>query len=130
MPILSKEIKLLTLSLLLRTLPREQQSLLMQHFTQEVMQQLSQIEQATGEDVEKLDWTPFYQSWTELQKILNECKEEIKFQRIIQIAEEQRTKIKEYILIKLGRQKKRTPIFLSEEVKKSVDQFILSLTKM
>ena len=130
MPILSKEIKLLTLSLLLRTLPREQQSLLMQHFTQEVMQQLSQIEQATGEDVEKLDWTPFYQSWPELQKILNECKEEIKFQRIIQIAEEQRIKIKEYILIKLGRQKKRTPIFLSEEVKKSVDQFVLSLTKM
>ena len=77
---LSKDIKLLTLSLLLRTMPKTQQSLLLAHFSPEVVKRLSQIEQETGVDVGKLDWTPFYQSWPELKKILDDCKQEIKMQ--------------------------------------------------
>ena len=127
MEVLSKDRKLLTLSLLLRTMPKNEQSLLMAHFSPEVVKRLAQIEQETAVDVEKLDWTPFYQAWPELQKILNDCREEIKVQKLTQIAEEQRPKLKEYILIRLGRQKKGPPVFLSQEVMKIIDQFLQSL---
>lgn len=129
-PILSKEIKLLTLSLLLRTMPKTQQSLIIQHFGQDVVKQLQEIEAQTGSDVEKLDWTPFYQTWPELQKILNDCKEEIKAQKIIQFAEKQRPQLREYILMKLGKQKKGTPVFLSPEITRIVDQYITSLGRV
>ena len=129
-PILSKEIKLLTLSLLLRTMPKTQQSLIIQHFGQDVVKQLQEIEAQTGSDVEKLDWTPFYQTWPELQRILNDCKEEIKAQKIIQFAEQQRPQLREYILIKLGKQKKGTPVFLSPEITRIVDQYITSLGRV
>ncbi|MBI3590607.1 MAG: hypothetical protein HY094_04425 [Candidatus Melainabacteria bacterium] len=130
MATLSKDIKLLTLSLILRTMPRDQQSLLMAHFSPEVAKVLAQIEQETKVDVEKLDWTPFYQSWPELQKILNDCKREIKSQKVSRIADEQRAKLKEYILIKLGIQKKGPPVFLSQEVTKIVDKFLTDMEKM
>lgn len=129
-PILSKEIKLLTLSLLLRTMPKNEQSLIMQHFAPDVVKHLEQIEASTGSDVEKLDWTPFYQTWPELQKILNDCKEEIKAQRIVQFAEEQRPRLKDYILMKLGKQRKGAPVFLSPEVTKTVDQYMANLGRL
>ena len=129
-PILSKEIKLLTLSLLLRTMPKTQQSLIIQHFGQDVVKQLQEIEAQTGSDVEKLDWTPFYQTWPELQRILNDCKEEIKAQKMIQVAEKQRPQLREYILVKLGKQKKGTPVFLSPEITRIVDQYITSLGRV
>ena len=130
MSVLSTDRKLLTLSLVLRTLPREQQSLLMAHFSPEVVKRLAQIEQATGgADVEKLDWTPFYESWPELQKIISDCKEEIKAQKIQSFADEQRAKLREYILLKLGKQKKGPPIFLSQEIIKVIDQQISNLRK-
>ncbi|MBI2996670.1 MAG: hypothetical protein HYY52_08225 [Candidatus Melainabacteria bacterium] len=121
----SKDIKLLTLSLVLRTMPKDQQALLMSHFNPEVVKRLVQIEKETGSDVEKLDWTPFYQSWPELQKILNECREEIKVQKLYKFADEQRPKLREYILTKLGKQKKGPPVFLSKDITKLVDEFIL-----
>ncbi len=126
MMVLSNE-KLLTLSLLLRTMPKQQQSLLMAHFSPEVVKKLAEIEQETGVNVEKLDWTPFYKSWPELEKILTECKEEVKRQKLAKIADEQRPSIKEYMSVKLGRQKKGTPIFLSQEVIKTIDRYINSL---
>lgn len=129
MPVLSKEIKLLTLSLLLRTMPKNEKSLLMAHFTPEVVKILNQIEEETGADVEKLDWTPFYQTWPELQKILNDCKQEIKTQHIAQVAEGQRPKLREYILMKLGKQKKGAPVFLPPEITKVVDQYIIGLSE-
>lgn len=128
--VLSKEIKLLTLSLLLRTMPKTEQSLIMQHFAPEVVSELQKIEQATGIDVEKLDWTPFYQTWPELQRILNDCKQEIKGQKVTQFAEEQRPQLREYILMKLGRQKKGSPVFLSGEVTKIVDRYITGLANL
>lgn len=124
--VLSNE-KLLTLSLLLRTMPKQQQSLLMAHFSPEVVKKLAEIEQETGVNVEKLDWTPFYKSWPELEKILTECKEEVKRQKLAKIADEQRPSIKEYMSVKLGRQKKGTPIFLSQEVIKTIDRYINNL---
>ena len=124
MEILSKDRKLLTLSLLLRTMPKPQQSLLMAHFNPEVVKRLTQIEQETQADIEKLDWTPFYQSWPELQRILNACKEEIRVQKLTRLAEEQRPKLKEYLLIKLGKQKKGPPVFLSQEIMKVTDQYL------
>lgn len=130
MATLSKDIKLLTLSLILRTMPKDQQSLLMTHFSPEVVKVLTQIEQETKTDVEKLDWTPFYQAWPELQKILNDCKKEIKSQKISRVADEQRPKLKEYILIKLGVQRKGPPIFLSKEVMSIVDRFLTDMEKM
>lgn len=128
MPTLSKDIKLLTLSLIVRTLPKDQRSLLMQHFSPEVTQILTRIEEEAGStDVANLDWTPFYQSWPELKKILNDCKVEIKAQNLIEAASEQRPRLKEYILIKLGRQKKGAPVFLSQEILKVVDRFLTTL---
>ena len=124
---LSKDIKLLTLSLILRTLPHDQQSILMQHFSSDVVEILKQIEKETGDDVSHLDWTPFYQSWPELQRILDDCKNEIKAQVMVRFAEEQRPKIREYIMIKLGRQKKGAPVFLSQDVLKVIDRFITTL---
>ena len=88
MATLSKDIKLLTLSLILRTMPKMQQSLLLAHFSPEVVKRLSQIEQETGVDAEKLDWTPFYQAWPELKKILDDCKQEIKMQQFQSLANE------------------------------------------
>ena len=110
-------------------MPKTQQSLLMAHFNPEVVKRLTQIEKETGVDVEKLDWTPFYQAWPELQRILSSCKEEIKAQKVIQVAEEQRAKLREYILIKLGKQKKGAPIILSQDVLKAVDQYLNDLSK-
>lgn len=127
---LTKDIKLLTLSLVLRTMPKEQKSLLMSHFNPEVVKQLTHIEQATKVDVEKLDWTPCYQSWPELKRILDECKEEIKSQRKRQHAEEQRPKLREYILTKLGIQRKGAPVFLSKEVMNIVDRYLAELGKI
>lgn len=128
MPVLSKDIKLLTLSLIVRTLPKDQRSLLMQHFSPEVAQILAKIEKEAGSgDVANLDWTPFYQAWPELQKILNDCKAEIKAQSLLMSVSEQRPKLKEYILIKLGRQKKGAPVFLSQEILKVVDRFLTTL---
>lgn len=124
---LSKDIKLLTLSLILRTMPKEQRSLLLAHFTPEVVKRLTQIEQETGIDVEKLDWTPLYQTWPELKKILNDCKEEIKMQKLISAANEQRPKIKEYLQLKLGKQRKGAPVFLTQEVIKVIDQYLAEL---
>ena len=130
METLSKDRKLLTLSLLLRTMPKSEQSLLMAHFSPEVVQRLTQIEQETGVDVEKLDWTPFYQSWPELLKILNDCKGEIKTQKVTRFAEEQRPKLREYILLKSGKLKKGPPVFLSKDVMKVVDQSLANLGKI
>ena len=127
MPILSKDIKLLTLSLLLRTMPKNEQTLLAAHFSPEVVKRLSEIEKETGEDVEKLDWTPFYQMWPELQKILSDCKEEIKGQKLIQFGDEQRPRLREYILSKTGRQRKTAPVLLSKEIMQIVDHFIASM---
>ncbi len=127
MPILSKDIKLLTLSLILRTMPKTQQSLLMAHFDPQVVRMLNQIEQETGMDIEKLDWTPFYQAWPELQRILKDCNDEIKIQKLLQAADEQRPKLREYMLLKLGKQKKGAPVFLSQGVTKIVDQYINEL---
>lgn len=124
MPTLSKDIKLLTLSLLLRTMPKNEQSLLKAHFSPEVVKTLEVIEQQAGEDTEKLDWTPFYQSWPELHRILEDCKKEIKSQRLMQLAEEQRPKLKEYILMKTGRQKKGVPVLISKEVMQVIDHFL------
>jgi len=121
---ISKDVKLLTLSLILRTIPKTQQSLLMQHFNPDVVRVLNEIEHDTGEDVANLDWTPFYQSWPELKKILDECRREIKAQGLARLAEEQRPKLREYILIKLGKQRKGAPIFLSPDILKIVDQFL------
>lgn len=129
MEVLLKDRKLLTLSLLLRTMPKTQQSLLMAHFSPEVVKRLSEIEQQTSASVEKLDWTPFYQSYGELRKILDDCKEEIRVQKLVRLAEEQRPKIKEYILVKLGRHKKGPPIFLPQEIMKITDQFLRNLDK-
>lgn len=127
MPILSKDIKLLTLSLILRTMPKTQQSLLMAHFNPEVVKRLTQIEQESGVDVEKLDWTPFYQAWPELQRILKDCNEEIKIQKLAQVADEQRPKLREYLLLKLGKQKKGAPVFLSSDIIKIIDQYVNEL---
>lgn len=129
MVILSKEAKLLTLYLILHTMPKTQQTLLMSHFKPDVVSRLSQLEQESASDVEKLDWTPFYESWPELQKILYECKEEIRSQKLYRFAEEQRPKLREYLLVKLGRGRKGAPIFLSQEIIKAIDQFILNLGK-
>ena len=128
--VITKDIKLLTLSLILRTMPKNQQSLLMAHFSPDVVKRLMQIEQQTGSDIEKLDWTPFYQAWPELRRILNDCKEEIKIQNLVRFAEEQRPSLKEYILVKTGRQKKGAPIFLSPEIVKIVDRYLAELGKM
>ena len=124
---LSKDIKLLTLSLILRTMPKAQQSLLLAHFSPEVVKRLSQIEQETGVDIEKLDWTPFYQSWPELKKILDDCRQEIKVQKLQSSANEQRPKIKEYLHLKLGRQRKGAPVFLTQDVMKVIDQYVTEL---
>ncbi len=124
---LSKDIKLLTLSLLLRTMPKTQQSLLLAHFSPEVVKRLSQIEQETGVDVEKLDWTPFYQSWPELKKILDDCKREIKMQKLQSVSNEQRPKIREYLQLKLGKQRKGAPILLTQDVMKVIDQYLEEL---
>lgn len=127
---LSKDIKLLTLSLVLRTMPKEQQSLLKAHFSPDVVRLLEKIEQETKVDVEKLDWTPFYQAWPELQRVLNDCKREIKIQQKSQVADEQRPKLREYILIKLGMQKKGPPVLLSQDVISVVDYFLTELEKI
>ena len=124
---LSKDIKLLTLSLILRTMPKTQQSLLLAHFSPEVVQRLSQIEKETGVDIEKLDWTPFYQAWPELKKILDDCKTEIKMQKLHSVSSEQRPKIKEYLQLKLGKQRKGVPVFLTQEVMKVIDQYLAEL---
>lgn len=129
MNVLPKDMKLLTLSLILRTMPKEEQSLLMAHFSPEVVRRLAQIEQETGANVEKLDWTPFYQSWPELQKILNDCKREVKSKKLFRLAEEQRPKLREYILGKLGVPRKGPPVFLSQDVMVAVDQFLSNVDK-
>ena len=130
MVVLSKDIKLLTLSLILRTMPKEQQSLLLSHFSPEVADVLNRIEQQTQVDVERLDWTPFYQAWPELQNILNDCKREIKSQKVFKSADEQRPRLREYILNKSGGQRKGPPVFLSQEVSRIVDQFLIDMGKM
>ena len=127
--LLTKDTKLLTLSLVLRTMPKEQQSLLLAHFTPEVAKILTLIEQQTEGDVEKLDWTPFYQAWPELKKILDDCKREIRLQKFQALAEKQRPKIKDYFLLKLGRQKKGPPVLISPDVTKIIEQYIEDLKK-
>ena len=124
---LSKDIKLLTLSLVLRTMPKEQQSLLLTHFSPDVVKTLSMIEQTTGTDIEKLDWTPFYQSWPELKKILDDCKGEIKVQKLQSVSNEQRPRVKEYMQLKLGKQRKGAPVFLTQDVMKVIDQYLTEL---
>lgn len=130
MQILSKDIKILTLSLLLRTMPKHQQTLLLKHFSPEVVRKLAEIERVTGgSTVERLDWSPFYQAYPELKRILVECKEEFKQKEIVKVAEAQRPQIKEYILMKLGRRKKGAPVLLSQEVTKIIDQYLTSYYK-
>lgn len=99
----------------------------MAHFAPDVTKRLKELEAEGGVDVEKLDWTPIYQTWPELQRILDECKREIKSQKIVKLGEAQRPKLREYILIKLGKLKKGAPILLSQEVVKVVDQFLANL---
>lgn len=107
-------------------MPRNQQSLLKSHFSPEVIKKLDEIEKLTGESkVEQLDWTPFYQSWPELKRILNECREEIKQQNMIKSVEAQRPMVKDYILMKLGKKKKGMPVILSGDVTKIIDQYIM-----
>ncbi|OGI18476.1 MAG: hypothetical protein A3B68_06955 [Candidatus Melainabacteria bacterium RIFCSPHIGHO2_02_FULL_34_12] len=129
MPVLPKDIKLLTLSLILRTMPKPQQRLLISHFSPEVVKRLAEIEEQTGSDVEKLDWTPFYQTWPELQKILSECKKEVDNQKLINFADAQRPAIREYLLIKSGKQKKGKPVILSQEIMKIIDRTLADLGK-
>ena len=126
---LTKDTKLLTLSLILRTMPREQQSLLLAHFSPEVVKMLSMIEQQTESSVEQLDWTPFYQSWPELKQILDDCRKEIRTQKLSAQAEQQRPKLKEYILQKLGKKKKGPPVFLSQEITKIIDHYVENIKK-
>lgn len=130
MPVLSKDIKLLTLSLILRTLPQDQQRILKAHFSPEVVRALDIIEKNTSVDIEKLDWTPFYQSWPDLKRILNDCKREIEVQRKLKILEEQRPRIKDYMQSKLGAPKKGPPVLLSKEIMNIVDQFLTNLEQI
>lgn len=130
MPVLSKDIKLLTLSLILRTLPQDQQRVLKAHFSPEVVKALDIIEKSTNVDVEKLDWTPFYQAWPDLQKILSDCKREIGSQRKFKITEEQRPRIRDYMMNKLGMQRKGPPVFLSQEVMNIIDRFLTNLVNI
>ena len=101
----------------------------MAHFNPEVVKTLNELEKETSVDVEKLDWTPFYQSWPELQRILNDCKKEIKSQKVIKIREEQRPRIREYISLKLGKQKKGPPVLLSRDVTKVIDSFLSNIER-
>jgi hypothetical protein len=122
-----QENKLLTLSLLLRTMPKSQQSILLSHFSPNVARKLAMIEHQTANiNVENLDWTPFYRTWPGLKKIVDECKSEIKQQELVKYAEEQRPLVKEYILTKLGMKRPGAPIVLSAAVKKVIDQFLTS----
>lgn len=122
-----KDIKLLTLFLLLRTMPKEQQTLLMSHFSPDVANKLNAIEKQSGaSSVEQLDWTPFYQSWPELKKILTECRKEAKTQSLVKLAEDQRPLIKEYMLVKMGLKKKGAPVILPPEVIQIIDHYIIS----
>ena len=68
----TKDIKLITLSLLLRTMPKHEQSLVMSHFSPEVVSRLNEIEQEAGADIEKIDWRPFTRYWGDLRKIIDE----------------------------------------------------------
>ena len=126
---LTKDIKLVTLSLVLRTMPKDQQSLLLAHFPPEIVKKLTFIEQQTGSDVEKLDWTPFYQAWPELKQILDDCRKEIKLQKLQSIAESQRPKVKNYLLQKMGRQKKGGAVLLSQEITKIIDGYLEEIKK-
>ena len=85
------------------------------------------IEEATGSDIEKLDWTPLYQTWPELKKILDDCNREMKQQKLQSTANEQRPKIKEYMQIKLGKQRKGAPVFLTQDIIKTIDQYLEEL---
>lgn len=124
MVVLSKDIKLLTVSLILRTLPKDQQALVKAHFNPEVVKVLNQIEKETNIDVEKLDWTPFYQAWPELQRILNDCRMEIEAQKKFKVAEEQRPRVRDYILTKLGVQRKGAPVLFSQDITAVIDNFL------
>lgn len=107
-------------------MPKEQQSLLLAHFSPDVTSKLKQIEQMTGEiDIEMLDWTPIYQAWPELKKILDSCKNEIKSQKLQTVAGVQRPKLREYLMLKTGKQKKGAPVFFSPELTKVIDQYIV-----
>jgi hypothetical protein len=130
MVVLSKDIKLLTVSLILRTLPKDQQALVKAHFNPEVVKVLNQIEKETNIDVEKLDWTPFYQAWPELQRILSDCRREIEAQKKFKVAEEQRPRIREYILTKLGVQRKGPPVFFSQDISAIIDDFLTNLERI
>lgn len=122
-----KDVKLLTLFLLLRTMPKEQQSLLTSHFSAEVINKLKQLEAQTGDSsVEQLDWTPFYQSWPELKKILSECNQDYKQENLAKVAGEQRPLIKEYMLVKMGLQKKGPPITLTPDIIQIIDHYLIS----
>lgn len=129
MVILSKENKLLTLALLLHSMSQAEKSLLMSHFSPGVVESLNQIEKEIGASTQGIDWTPLYSSCNELQRILNECRQEISAQDINRFAMGQRPKLREYILTKLGKQKKGAPVFLSQEIKRVVDHFLTNLQK-
>ena len=127
MVVISKDIKVLTVSLILRTLPKDQQAMIKAHFSPEVVKVLNQIEKETNIDVEKLDWTPFYQAWPELQRILSDCKREIEAQKKFKVAEEQRPRIRDYILTRLGVQRNGPPVFFSQDITGIVDNFLTNL---
>ena len=125
----TKDIKLITLSLLLRTMPKHEQSLVMSHFSPEVVSRLNEIEQEAGADIEKIDWRPFTRYWGDLRKIIDECREEVRVQKLLEFANKQRPQIRDYMLLKLGKKKKGAPVILSPDITKAVDQFILNFEK-
>lgn len=122
---LAKDTKLITLSLLLRSMPSEKQSLLMSHFNSDLQRALRRIQMESSLE-QNMDWAAVSQSVPALRKILNECLEEARLQKLAKAAEEQRPQLKQYILMKLGKHKKGGPVFLSQDITKVIDKYITS----
>lgn len=121
---ITKQMKLVTLSLLLKSMPVEHKNLLLSYFSPETARVLQRMEAEMEGDPAQLDWTPIYESFPELKNIVEDCRKEIRLQKIADLADEQRPSIKQYILMKIGKQRKGGPVFLSEGVKNSIDKYL------
>lgn len=98
----------------------------MSHFSPDVARELRRIEMESGSNTTNIDWAPMYQSFPQLKKVLNDCVSEIRQQKLERFAEEQRPIIRQYILMKLGKNIKSAPVFISEEIKETIDRYMAS----
>lgn len=117
------EKKLKTLTLILRSLPPNLQTMIVEKLPAKVVEKLAQLEMSIEDELTDEDWKNFYEAWPELANMVTEVKSEAKSKEIGHLLATERPKVRDYIAYKTGESEERPN--LTSSITKIIDQVVI-----